>query len=209
MILAKCCHDMDLYLWLANKECKSLSSFGSTHLFKSECAPEGCASRCLEGCAAKENGVSSPEDVCQFVKRSMGQKNFKFQVSRTESYTAEEGNLFFKHPVGWDPKVLVQGGVDIRVTMEERCFVDHVWLMQNADSELQSVEVFTVTDGEYQKIGCYQPESGKMICTSEIRVPVGYWCDNVVIRLNADCKPIHILKMDIWAAWELTHTLFP
>lgn len=126
-----------------------------------------------------------------------------------ESYTAEEGNLFFKRPVGWDPKVLVQGGVDIRVTMEERCFVDHVWLMQNADSELQSVEVFTVTDGEYQKIGCYQPESGKMICTSEIRVPVGYWCDNVVIRLNADCKPIHILKMDIWAAWELTHTIWP
>lgn len=42
------------------------------------------------GESAKENGVSSPEDVCQFVKRSMGQKDFKFQVSRNESYTAEE-----------------------------------------------------------------------------------------------------------------------
>ena len=55
MILAKCCHDMDLYLWLANKEAKSVSSFGSTHLFKEECAPEGCTKRCLDGCKVKEN----------------------------------------------------------------------------------------------------------------------------------------------------------
>lgn len=44
----------------------------------------------IVGESAKENGVSAPEDVCQFVKRSMGQKDFKFQVSRNESYTAEE-----------------------------------------------------------------------------------------------------------------------
>ncbi|EET58673.1 oxidoreductase, NAD-binding domain protein [Marvinbryantia formatexigens DSM 14469] len=54
MILQKCCHDMDLYLWLANKKCKSLSSFGSTYLFKEEKAPEGCAARCLDGCRVKE-----------------------------------------------------------------------------------------------------------------------------------------------------------
>jgi len=126
-----------------------------------------------------------------------------------EIYTSEEGNLFFKRPVCWDPKVLVQEGVDIRITMEECCFVDHVWLMQNADSELKSVEVFTISDGEYQKIGNYQPETGKLIQTAEISVPVGFWCDNVIVRLNADCKPIHILKMDIWAAWGLKHTIWP
>ena len=63
MILQKCCHDMDLYLWLANKECKSLSSFGSTHLFKAECAPEGCADRCLGGCEAKENCCFDAEKI--------------------------------------------------------------------------------------------------------------------------------------------------
>lgn len=55
MILQKCCHDMDLYLWLTNKTCKSVSSFGSTYLFKSENAPEGAAKRCMDGCLAKEN----------------------------------------------------------------------------------------------------------------------------------------------------------
>lgn len=53
MILQKCCHDMDLYLWLAGKKCKSISSYGDTYLFKKEKAPEGCTMRCLDGCKAK------------------------------------------------------------------------------------------------------------------------------------------------------------
>ena len=50
MILQKCCHDMDLYLWLAGKTCESLTSYGSTYLFKEENAPAGSPLRCLEGC---------------------------------------------------------------------------------------------------------------------------------------------------------------
>lgn len=63
MILQKCCHDMDLYLWLANKKCKSISSFGDTHLFKEEKAPEGCSMRCLDGCKAKENCPFDAEKI--------------------------------------------------------------------------------------------------------------------------------------------------
>ena len=54
MILQKCCHDMDLLLWLTNKTCKSVSSFGELSFFKKENAPEGCAKRCLDGCKAKD-----------------------------------------------------------------------------------------------------------------------------------------------------------
>ncbi len=46
MILAKCCHDMDILLWLIGKKCLKVSSFGSLRLFKAENAPEGAASRC-------------------------------------------------------------------------------------------------------------------------------------------------------------------
>lgn len=63
MILAKCCHDMDLYLWLTGKTCKSVSSFGSTYLFKEECAPEGATLRCLDGCKAKENCPFDAEKI--------------------------------------------------------------------------------------------------------------------------------------------------
>ncbi len=55
MILAKCCHDMDILLWLADAECKHVSSFGSLTHFKSDEAPEGAPKRCLDGCPASVN----------------------------------------------------------------------------------------------------------------------------------------------------------
>ena len=36
MILAKCCHDLDLLTWFANSECESLSSYGGLYYFKKE-----------------------------------------------------------------------------------------------------------------------------------------------------------------------------
>lgn len=53
MILQKCCHDMDILLWLTGKTCKSVSSFGDTYLFRKERMPKGAAERCLGGCAVK------------------------------------------------------------------------------------------------------------------------------------------------------------
>lgn len=49
MILAKCCHDMDILLWLVGAQCKRLSSFGSLMHFRKEEAPEGAPMRCLDG----------------------------------------------------------------------------------------------------------------------------------------------------------------
>ncbi len=63
MILQKCCHDMDLYLWLAGKTCESLTSYGDTYLFKKEKAPEGCAKRCMDGCGVKEECPFDAEKI--------------------------------------------------------------------------------------------------------------------------------------------------
>lgn len=54
MILQKCCHDMDILLWLTGSSCKRLSSFGSLTHFKEENAPEGAPKYCLDGCAHRE-----------------------------------------------------------------------------------------------------------------------------------------------------------
>ena len=50
MILAKCCHDMDILNFLIDKECLRVSSFGSLSHFKKENAPEGATEMCLYGC---------------------------------------------------------------------------------------------------------------------------------------------------------------
>jgi predicted dehydrogenase len=50
MILAHCCHDMDLLHWFAGSSCRTVSSFGSLSHFRRENAPAGAPARCLDGC---------------------------------------------------------------------------------------------------------------------------------------------------------------
>lgn len=47
MILAKCCHDMDILIWLTGKRARFVSSYGNNYLFRKEMAPDGAASRCM------------------------------------------------------------------------------------------------------------------------------------------------------------------
>ncbi len=48
MILAKCCHDLDLLQHFAGSKCESVSSVGDLTYFTSVNAPEGAAKRCLD-----------------------------------------------------------------------------------------------------------------------------------------------------------------
>ncbi len=48
MILAKCCHDMDILLWLSGKRARFVSSYGGNFLFRADKAPQGAAERCWD-----------------------------------------------------------------------------------------------------------------------------------------------------------------
>ena len=50
MLLAKCCHDMDMLSYVVNKKVKKIASFGSLNYFRKENCPEGAPKFCLEGC---------------------------------------------------------------------------------------------------------------------------------------------------------------
>lgn len=51
MLLAKCCHDLDIMMWLMSDTKPSrVSSFGSKFQFKKENAPENAGERCLVDC---------------------------------------------------------------------------------------------------------------------------------------------------------------
>ena len=54
MIVAKCCHDIDILIWLMGDRIKTVSSQGSLRLFKRENQPEGAADRCMQ-CKYKES----------------------------------------------------------------------------------------------------------------------------------------------------------
>ena len=55
MILAKCCHDLDIILWLIGENCRRVSSFGELTNFREENAPEGSALYCSDDCRARES----------------------------------------------------------------------------------------------------------------------------------------------------------
>lgn len=51
MLLAKCCHDIDIMAWLmGNDKPVCVSSMGSRFQFREENAPQGAGTRCLEDC---------------------------------------------------------------------------------------------------------------------------------------------------------------
>lgn len=62
MILQKCCHDMDLLVWLLGKRAARVSSFGGLHEFKLDRAPEGSGNRCTD-CAVKETCPYDAEKI--------------------------------------------------------------------------------------------------------------------------------------------------
>ncbi len=50
IILAKSCHDLDIFLFVTNKHAKRISAMGDLKWFRKENAPKGSTLRCTDGC---------------------------------------------------------------------------------------------------------------------------------------------------------------
>ncbi len=65
MILAKCCHDMDIIRYMIGEKCVSVNSYGSLSYFKEENAPESSAAYCsdckYEDCVYKAQTIYTSE----------------------------------------------------------------------------------------------------------------------------------------------------
>lgn len=62
MFISKCCHDVDFIVWLTGSRARRVSSFGSLRHFRSECAPEGSAARCID-CSIEKGCPFSAVDL--------------------------------------------------------------------------------------------------------------------------------------------------
>ena len=64
MLLAKCCHDLDMLCWLNGKaKPKKVSSFGGRHYFIKENAPESAGTRCLVDCPLVDKCIFSAKKL--------------------------------------------------------------------------------------------------------------------------------------------------
>jgi predicted dehydrogenase len=63
MILAKCCHDLDLMTWLVGARPRQINSFGNLRHFRPENAPEGAPQHCAGGCPVESQCIYSAIDI--------------------------------------------------------------------------------------------------------------------------------------------------
>lgn len=77
MLLAKCCHDMDLLYWYTDSKCRSLSSYGNLDYFKKENAPDGCAENCFD-CKYQKTCIYDAEYYYAGRRRAVGRTGRKF-----------------------------------------------------------------------------------------------------------------------------------
>ena len=86
MLLAKCCHDIDILQWLLDKPCKKVQSFGSLTYFCKKNAPAGAPVRCIDGgCPI--------EDTCEYNCRKLyydDKKNNWFRFASTRGIAKNE-----------------------------------------------------------------------------------------------------------------------
>uniref|UniRef100_A0A6B2L7L8 Gfo/Idh/MocA-like oxidoreductase N-terminal domain-containing protein n=1 Tax=Arcella intermedia TaxID=1963864 RepID=A0A6B2L7L8_9EUKA len=68
-LLAKSCHDIDWILWMMNKECVKVSSFGSLKHFTKANKPEGATDRCLSCPVEAECAYSAKKIYLDTIKR--------------------------------------------------------------------------------------------------------------------------------------------
>ncbi len=84
MIVAKCCHDLDLLKWIVGAKCVRVSCEGELHLFKKEKAPPGALFLCTEACPHESTCPYSVRDI--YLKR----KWFLYVFDLTRDATEEE-----------------------------------------------------------------------------------------------------------------------
>ena len=72
MILAKCCHDMDMLLWLTGKRCERVSSFGHLSHFTRDNMPAGAPERCGPECPRADKCVYNAQRYYLDVYRRKG-----------------------------------------------------------------------------------------------------------------------------------------
>ena len=87
MILAKSCHDIDILLWLADRHCERVSSFGSLRHFRRENAPEGAPARCTDGCPA---AAACPYNAETFYMDRVRNGQLGWPVNVLNPYPTEE-----------------------------------------------------------------------------------------------------------------------
>ena len=172
MILSKCCHDMDAFLWLVGADCTKVASFGELTYFNAKNAPKGAADRCLDGCPAKYECMFYAPDV--YLRENSGFSSTVISVD-----TSPEGRL----------KALKDGPYGRCVYKCDNDVVDHqVLCLQYANDVTINMSMCAFTD-EFNRTMKFMGTKGQIrgnLHKAEIEVTDFATGARDVIRLDAE-----------------------
>ena len=180
-ILAKCCHDLDLIVWLAGAECVSVSSFGELTYFKEENAPEGATERCKD-CPHKDTCVYSGYNIYKAYPGMVKQPPYKeYTVENAYEVLADNATFYDKCVYKMDNDVCDHQMVNMQLTNG---------VLANLTLNAFSSEIYRRTQvcGTYGEINCLL-DSGEMTVSvfgkepETIRITIN---DNVSHHVGSD-----------------------
>jgi len=92
MLMAKCCHDLDIIAWFKEGTAPvKVASFGGRTFFRSERAPEGAGTRCLTDCRIEQSCPFSARKL--YVERGLWGQYAWHPVERTTLHPTTEQKL--------------------------------------------------------------------------------------------------------------------
>ncbi len=133
--------------------------------------------------------------------------NVACELSDTELYLKENGNLFFGKTVSWKGSYLLNKSIDINIDLDKRYFIDRVTLRLTEGSVLSGISVLTECEGSMKKIGALSGE----VCVSEceLKMTVGYFCESLTVRLEGAYNDLGIEAFEVYAAGDIEDAVYP
>ena len=155
MILAKCCHDMDILRYLMGEECLSVNSYGDLFYFNEEHAPDGATAYCSD----------CPHKDCIFKAQTIYTSDFGKQFS--SYFTTKEKT---------DENILA----DLQKTQYDRCVfrcdndvVDHqVTIMRFANGKTACHTMTAFSKEIYRDLKIHGTKAELVGCVEENRLEI-------------------------------------
>ena len=122
-------------------------------------------------------------------------------------YDRTDGNLFYGKEVSWNGEKLLDRSIDINISFQGERFIDHVSLIQSVGSKPGSIEILTKERENLIKIGVLS--KGGFIEEEQVDISVGYFCDNIIIRLNGAYENVGLKKLDVFAVEGMKEAVYP
>lgn len=153
-ILAKCCHDLDLIVWLTGKDCKQLTSQGMLRYFKAENAPIGATARCKD-CPHIETCTYSGYNIYRLHPSMVKQPDTREENVQNAFEVMQDNSTFYDKCVYYcDNDVCDQQTVnmilegDILATLTMQAFSDKIYRRTQIGGTLGEINATFEMDAE-------------------------------------------------------------